>query len=166
MQAYPHHYQVTACAEPEGEIVLSSDGLDALHTAPPLEFDGPGDRWSPETLLVGAIGDCLALTFRAVARAAKLPWISLSCEVLGTLERDKGASKFVSFALHARLAVPAGTDVEAAQRALHKAESACLISNSLSGRRELTVSVETVEPGRVANVATACAARVNPRLLS
>ena len=142
MKAYPHHYQVAAMAGPDGDVVLSSAGLESLHTAPPLEFDGPGDRWSPETLLIGSIADCFILTFRSVARAGKLPWVSLDCEIEGTLERDVGVTRFTGFELRVRLGVPAGTDVETAQRALHKAEQGCLISNSLSGRRQLTANVE------------------------
>lgn len=144
MKAYPHHYQVAASADPDGEVVLSCAGLESLHTAPPLEFDGPGNRWSPETLLVGAIADCFILSFRAVARATKVSWISLHCEVVGTLDREQGSSRFVAFVFHVRLRVPAGGDVEVAQRALHKAEAGCLISNSLSGQRQLNVSIETV----------------------
>lgn len=145
MKAYPHHYQVAASAAPEGEVELSCAGLESLHTAPPVEFGGPGDRWSPETLLVGAIANCFTLTFRAVARAARLPWLALHCEVVGTLERDQGVTRFVAFATHARLRVPAGSDIEMAERALHKAEAGCLISNSLSGRRQLEASVEIID---------------------
>lgn len=144
MKAYPHHYLVAAKAGPEGEVLLSSAGLETLHSAPPAEFDGPGDRWSPETLLTGAIIDCFVLTFRAVARVGKLSWISLECEIEGKLDREQGVSRFTEFRINARLAVPAGTDVEAAERALHKAESNCLISNSLLAKRELTASVEVI----------------------
>ena len=144
MKAYPHHYWVAAMAGPDGDVVLSSAGLESLRTAAPLEFDGPGDRWSPETLLIGAIADCFVLTFRSVARAGKLSWVSLDCEVEGTLEREQGMTRFTGFVLRVRLGVPAGTDVEMAERALHKAEEGCLISNSLSGQRQLTASVEIV----------------------
>lgn len=144
MKAYPHHYQVAAKAGPEGEVLLSSTCLESLHSAPPVEFDGPGDRWSPETLLTAAIIDCFILTFRAVARAGKLSWISLDCEIEGTLERDQGVTRFTGFRINARLSVPAGTDVEAAERAMHKAEANCLISNSLLAHPELTASVEII----------------------
>ena len=73
MKPYPHHYQVAASAGVEGEVLLASAGLEPINTAPPVEFDGPGNRWSPETLLVGAIADCFILTFRAVARGCAHP---------------------------------------------------------------------------------------------
>jgi len=107
-----------------------------------VEFDGPGDRWSPETLLVAALVDCFVLTFRAVARAGKLPWASLDCQIEGTLAREQGVSRFTAFTLRASLVVPPGVDVEAATSAMHKAEANCLISNSLSGTRELIATVE------------------------
>ena len=90
MQDFPHHYRVGATAEPDGDVSLTGDGLDAIASAPPAEFGGPGDRWSPETLLVAAVADCFILSFRVIARASKLPWISLKCEVEGTLERREG----------------------------------------------------------------------------
>lgn len=145
MKPYPHHYQVAASASVEGEVLLASAGLDPLHTAPPIEFDGPGNRWSPETLLVGAIADCFILTFRAVARAAKLPWLGLNCEVEGVLDRDQGVSRFVAFTLRATLRIPAGADQEVAEKSLHKAETGCLISNSLSGKVELVTRIEIAE---------------------
>ena len=144
MKPYPHHYKVASTAGPDGEVVLSGAGLQSIRSAPPVEFDGPGDLWSPESLLIAALADCFVLTFRGVARASKLPWVSLHCEIEGTLEREAGVSRFTVFQINARLGVPAGTDVELAQRALHKSEQGCLISNSLSGRRELTASVDVV----------------------
>jgi len=144
MKPYPHHYKVASTAGPDGEVVLAGIGLEPIRSAPPVEFGGPGDRWSPESLLIAALADCFVLTFRAIARASRLPWVSLRCEIEGTLEREAGVSRFTLFELNARLGVPAGTDVELAQRAMHKAEQGCLISNSLSGRRQLTASVDIV----------------------
>lgn len=69
MQALPHHYSVTAAAAADGDVTLRSAGIPSLQSSSPVQFDGPGDRWSPETLLVAAVGDCLILTFKAIARA-------------------------------------------------------------------------------------------------
>ena len=131
MQAFPHHYGVTVAGVADGDIELTAERLTIIRSASPAEFDGPGDRWSPEMLLVGAVGDCLVLTFRAVARASKLPWTSLRCQVTGTLDRIDRITQFTRFEVHAMLGVPSGTDPERARRALEKAEQNCLISNSL-----------------------------------
>ena len=142
MHPYPHRYHVAAAAAPVGEVGLSSPGLEPLRSAPPKEFDGPGDRWSPETLLVAAVADCFILTFRAVARAAKYEWAALECEVEGILERPERSSYFTGFVVRARLRIPAGGDAEKGRQLLEKAEHGCLISNSLVGTKRLEATVE------------------------
>ena len=141
MQYFPHHYKVAATAGPDGDVSLSGDGLDAIPSAPPAEFGGPGDKWSPETLLVAAVADCFILNFRAIAGASKLSWISLKCEVEGTLERKEGATKFTEFVVRATLSVPQDTKEERAHRLLEKVEESCLIANSLSGTIHLDAVV-------------------------
>ena len=85
MTEFPHRYTITADSATAGNVRLASERLPDLASALPAEFGGPGDQWSPETLLVAAVGDCYVLTFRAVAAASKLAWTSLSCSVIGTL---------------------------------------------------------------------------------
>jgi organic hydroperoxide reductase OsmC/OhrA len=131
MKSLPHRYQVEARAQSEGPVVLTSGGLEPLESAGPVEFDGPGDRWSPETLLVGAAADCFILTFRAVARAASLPWMQLRCDAEGVLDRVERTTRFTGVTLRVLLTVPPGTDPEKATQVLEKCERACLVSNSL-----------------------------------
>ncbi|MEO8180214.1 MAG: OsmC family protein [Deltaproteobacteria bacterium] len=144
MQPFPHHYTVAALASAEGEVQLESERLPALASAAPLEFGGPGDRWSPESLCVGAVADCFVLTFRAIARASKLPWTSLRCNAEGTLDRIERVTQFTSFVLRATLQVPPGTDEARARQLLERAEQTCLISQSLKGTSHLEASVETL----------------------
>jgi peroxiredoxin-like protein len=141
MHPYPHLYTVRARAEASGDVDLDSDGLPTLKTAPPVEFDGPGDRWSPETLLCGAIADCFVLSFRAVARASKLDWSSLEASVEGKLDRVDNRSRFTEIRVRATLRVPAGTDAGRAEKLMEKAEQVCLISNSLLATRHLEPTV-------------------------
>ncbi|MEN8185384.1 MAG: OsmC family protein [Myxococcota bacterium] len=119
-------------------------GVPSLRSAPPSQFGGPGDQWPPETLLVAAIADCYVLTFRAVARASKLAWVSLGCEVQGTLDRVERVTRFTEFRVRASLRVPPGTDEERARRLLARAEQSCLITNSLEATSHLEATVETV----------------------
>src|SRR5262249_3918607 len=67
MEPHPHRYDVHARAGTEGSVLVESRGLPTLRTAPPTQYGGPGDQWSPETLLVAAAADCFVLTFRAIA---------------------------------------------------------------------------------------------------
>ena len=144
MQAMPHRYQVTGTGRTTGDVELSAERLTTLRSASPAEFDGPGDRWSPETLLVGAVADCFILTFRAIATASRLPWTSLECDVTGTLDRVDRVTQFTHFDIRARLVVPGG-DTEKARAALEKAERNCLISNSLKAPIALDTQVEIAQ---------------------
>lgn len=143
MQDLPHHYHVSANADSQSHVVISSDGLPSLETAGPPEFGGPGDVWSPETLLVGAVANCFILTFRAIARASKFEWQTLGCAVSGTLEKIERITQFTDFDLTVELTVPAGTDEKKAERLLEKAERGCLITNSLTAAIHLHPTVRT-----------------------
>jgi organic hydroperoxide reductase OsmC/OhrA len=136
---------VAAAADETSEVTLDSNGLETLPSAPPAEFGGSGKRWSPETLLVGAVVDCLILTFRGIATMSKLRWISLTCEATGTVDRIERVTQFTAIGIRARLRVPAGTNVEQAQRLLVRAEETCLVTNSLKVAPHLDASVEVAD---------------------
>jgi len=142
MQPLPHRYVVTATPDAAGEVRLATSGAPTMPTAAPAEFDGPGDAWSPETLLVGAAADCFAITFRGMARASQLSWTEMTCEAAGILDRVDGVMRFVRIDLHARLAVPEGTSEALASRVLDKAKRTCLITNSLNAEVRLHPIIE------------------------
>jgi peroxiredoxin-like protein len=142
MQKFPHHYRATATASSEGEVAIEAERLPRLVTAAPAEFGGPGDLWSPESLLVAAVADCFVLSFRAIANASKFPWLSLGCNVEGTLEQVERVTQFTHFVVRASLRVPDGTDEGKAQRLIDKAERSCLITNSLKADSRLESTIE------------------------
>ena len=142
MEPFPHQYCVKGRGRVTGDVELSAEGLTTLRSALPAEFGGPGDRWSPETLLVGAVADCFILTFRAVARTAGLSWQSLECDVTGKLDRVDRVPQFTRVDITARLVVSPGEDAEQGRRALEKTERTCLISSSLKGSIGLDATVE------------------------
>ena len=131
MQDYPHIYKASARAFADGDMETMSPDCPTLATAPPPEFGGPGGKWSPETLLVASVADCLILTFRAIARASKFDWIDLQCSAEGRLEKVDRKTLFTAFHMEAVLKVPEGASHEKAGRLLEMAERNCLITNSL-----------------------------------
>jgi organic hydroperoxide reductase OsmC/OhrA len=149
MQPFPHHYEVTAIAVPDGDVHLGIEDVPPLATTTPREFDGPGGRWSPEALLVGAVADCFILTFRAIAKASRLSWLSLDCDVTGTLDRVDRVTQFTRFDMRAHLVVPAGEDTDRARLALDRAERGCLISSSLKAPVGLDATVEMAQPAEL-----------------
>jgi organic hydroperoxide reductase OsmC/OhrA len=142
MQAFPHRYSAAVTASPEGDVAVESPRLTRISSAPPTEFDGPGDRWSPETLLVAAVADCFVLNFRIIARASRFAWSSLECDVTGTVDRIERVTQFTRLEVLARLRVTAGAREDQAVRLLTKAEETCLVSNSLKVRPHLETVVE------------------------
>ena len=143
MQDLPHHYLVRAEAHGESHVVIAGSGLESLETAGPPEFGGPGDVWSPETLLVGAVANCFILTFRAIARASRLEWQSLTCEAVGTLEKIDKVTQFTRFDLKACLTVGSDVDSRKAERLLGRAEQHCLITNSMKAASHLEAEVRS-----------------------
>ena len=71
--------------------------------------------------------------------SARLP--GLSCDVVGTLDRVDRVAQFTECHVGARLVVPAGTNVEQAERLMAKAEQGCLITNSLKATSHLEATV-------------------------
>jgi peroxiredoxin-like protein len=131
MKPLPHQYSARVAGGPVGYATVSSGGVPDLRTAAPLDFDGPGDAWSPEQLLLAAVEACFMLTFRAVAQASRLEFVSLAVEAEGIVDRVDGVTRFTEIVLRPRVALPAGADRIRVQRALEKAERACLVSSSL-----------------------------------
>lgn len=144
MQEFPHRYRVTASGAPEANVELRSPGLENLPSAAPAEFGGPGDQWSPETLLAAAVADCFILSFRAIARASKFEWISLSCDVEAVLDKVEKVTQFTEFRETVVLEVPPGTDEAKALRLLERAEQVCLVTNSLTGTMHLDATIKVV----------------------
>jgi len=145
MQDLPHQYRVTATGEGAANVILSAQGLPDLETAGPPEFGGPGDVWSPETMLVGAVANCFILSFRAIARKAKLDWISLTCDTEGELEKVEKLTQFTGFTVRATLTIPAGGNEKKAHTILEKAEKYCLITNSMKANSHLEARVEFLQ---------------------
>ena len=103
-----------------------------IPSAPPLDFGGSGDAWSPEQLLLGAVASCFLLTFRAIAQGSKIDYTSIEVAGEGVVDRYDGVMRFTEIVLRPRLSLPPGADRVRVERALEKAKRACLVSASLT----------------------------------
>lgn len=144
MHEFPHHYHVTATADAETDVKLTSPGLATLESAAPAEFGGPGDQWSPETLLAAAVADCFILSFRAIARGSRFDWLSVDCKVDAVLDKVEKVTQFTDFYETVVLEIPEGADEKKAMRLLEMAERACLVTNSMKGKTHLDATVNVV----------------------
>lgn len=132
MKALPHHYDGRLTGGPAGYAEVGSSGLPALRMAEPATYDGPGDAWSPEHLLLASVQACFLFTLRAVARLSKIEFTHLELTAEGTVDRRDGVTCFTDIVLRPMLTVPAGVDRARALAMLEKAKKACLVSSSLS----------------------------------
>lgn len=132
MKPLPHIYEAKLSGGPQGYAIVSAGGLPDLRTAPPVDFDGPGDAWSPEQLLLAAIESCFLFTLRAVAAASKIEFTALELSGQAKLERVEGATRFTEIVLRPLITLAPETDSGAAERALEKAENVCFVSASLT----------------------------------
>jgi len=145
MHPFPHQYVVRAALHSSNATTLSKTNLPELRSAPPEEFGGPGNQWSPEALLTAAVADCFALNFGAIAAASKFEWKSLEASTAGKLDRHEGKMRFVRFDTHALLTLSPSANVERAKMLLEKAEATCPISNSLNCERHLQIDIRISE---------------------
>jgi uncharacterized OsmC-like protein len=132
MKPLPHGYSVRLIGGASGYATLSAAEAPNLLTAPPTEFGGPGDAWSPEHLLLASVQACFLFTFRAVARKMGLAFTSLTIDTTGIVGHHDAVVRFTAIHLRVRIVLPDGVDRETAIVALEKAKKGCLVSASLS----------------------------------
>jgi len=141
MKAFPHTYTAAASAEPTGNVMSSLENGCSVEVAPPVEFDGIGDVWSPGELLMSAVANCLVLSFRSIARAYDLNWLHIECVADGQLEKVERKVKFTCVHTRAKLTIALVEDKDKAKRILEKAEDTCFITNSLSAETDFSCDI-------------------------
>jgi uncharacterized OsmC-like protein len=109
--------------------------------APPIQFGGPGDLWSPEDLLMASVANCLVLSFRAIARASKFEWDSIECESDGEPSKVENKVQFTGIVTRVKLLIPSSESTEKSEKLLNKAEETCLINNSLSCKSRIECEI-------------------------
>jgi peroxiredoxin-like protein len=115
----------------------SSPGKPVVRVATPPEFKGHEGIWSPEDLFVAAVNVCVMTTFLALAQRAGLAFTGYESEAEGRLEMVDGKFQITSVALRPRVALENPDDAGKAEELLARAESQCLISNSIRSRVSL-----------------------------
>lgn len=132
MKPLPHHYDVHLRGNAAGYAMASNGLAPALRIAPPVEYDGPGDAWTPEHLLLAAVQSCFLFTLRAVARASRIELVHVDVAASGTVDRSDGGTRFTEIVLCPTVTLATSIDRERINRLFEKAEQACLVSASLS----------------------------------
>jgi len=144
MHSLPHYYKVKASGAQQGHLKVTSDNLPDMRANAPIGFDGPGDVWSPEDMLMSSVATCTILSFRAISRASKLNWVSIECESQGELAQVERKLSFTRIKTKVKLVIPKNESSDKAIKLLNKAEANCLINNSLTAESHLECEI-TVE---------------------
>lgn len=114
---------------------LNKDAGNCIEVATPPEFPkGIPGIWSPEHLFTAAVSSCLMTTFLAIAENSKLSFSGFSCRSKGKLEQVDGKYMMSEITLEPTVTIMDENDRNKAERILQKAESACLISNSIKSK--------------------------------
>jgi peroxiredoxin-like protein len=143
----PHFYQVNIAWSQDRKGMMCSPELNTssdhcIEVATPPEFPkGIPGIWSPEHLFTAAVSSCLMTTFLAIAENSKLSFTSFQCGSKGKLEQRDGKFLMSEVHLFPVVTVTEEKEKEKALRVLHKAEAACLISNSIKSTVSMTPEV-------------------------
>ena len=142
----PHSYDITLTADASMSCTASGGALPDLAMAPPLEYDGPGNAWSPEHTLLAAAGACFVFTFRSIARMARLNYERIDLQTSGIVAKQSGVTRFTEIILRPRITVSAGIDRDRVLDAIKKAEVHCLIANSLTTPVRIEPEIDALAP--------------------
>lgn len=140
----PHYYNVNVNWKNDRKGELSSPELPTtFEVATPPQFpQGMAGIWSPEHLFTAAVSSCLMTTFLSIAENSKLKFISFSCPAKGKLEQVEGGFLMTEVILEPLVVIANEADKEKAERILHKAEAACLISNSVKAKVTMNPTIK------------------------
>lgn len=137
---FPHHYELSLTRTARAHATVELPGRPPVAGAAPPEFDGDPAAWSPEHLLLAAIGLCHETTFDAYATRDGLAIERWHATVSGTLEKTKAGLAFTRFTITVEVTVAPG-DVERARSVLDRAHRACIVSNALNVPVEVDAQV-------------------------
>jgi peroxiredoxin-like protein len=132
----PHYYSVDLKWKSDRVGELGSPELaTTVEVATPPQFPkGVEGIWSPEHLFTAAISSCLMTTFLSIAENSKLEFLEFSCPAKGKLEMIDSKMRMTEVLLEPKIKLKNEADREKAERIIQKAESACLISNSVNAK--------------------------------
>ncbi len=124
-------------------ILTAHDVDGSLTVATPKIFDGEGNDWSPEHLLLGSITSCFMTTYLYFAKKLSLEIDGLECSINGRVELVEGRYEFTHIDLYPRICVKNESFVELARTVLEKTRKYCLVAHAI--KREIIYHAEIIE---------------------
>ena len=142
---FPHHYQTWLVRTLSSRARVEAPPRPIISCGPPAELDGDATAWSPEQLLLSAIGMSVLTTFEAFAAREQVTVLAWGARVGGTVERTDAGPRFAKYVVEMEVEV---MDVERAHVVLEDTRKHCLIANALVAPVEIDAKIH--EPVRKA----------------
>src|SRR5439155_12501381 len=102
---FPHHYVANLVRTFGSRARVEAPPRAAIAGGPPTEFDGDATSWSPEHLLLSAIGLCLQTTFEAFAARDHVEVLAWQTSVHGTVEKTPHGLAFTKIVVEVDMEV-------------------------------------------------------------
>ena len=129
----------------EKKGLLFSAGKPNVEVAAPPEFHGHPGIWSPEDLFVASVNSCIMTTFLYYAQRNNVKLLGYKSEASGILEMREGKLIFTGIKIKPEIMVNSREDYERANEFINKAETSCLISNSIKSKVEVIAEIKIKE---------------------
>ncbi|MBV2169490.1 MAG: OsmC family protein [Bdellovibrio sp.] len=145
MLTYPMKFRVK-CAAQSGINVnwqsATNSMEQALPSAIPPEFGGPGKGFSPEDFYALAMVNCYIATFKIYAEKSNLQYQEITAELVLDVDRDEKGFPWMARA-EMNVKLYQASPKEKAEALLNKAVKGCLVMNSI--KTEKTVNFELID---------------------
>jgi organic hydroperoxide reductase OsmC/OhrA len=125
---FPHQYQTSLVRTFASRARVETAPRAPITGGPAPEVDGDATSWSPEHLLLSAIGLCLLTTFEALAVRDGVELLAWEATARATVEKSATGLAFTKFVVEVDMEV---NDVAQARDTLEIAKRHCLVANSL-----------------------------------
>jgi organic hydroperoxide reductase OsmC/OhrA len=135
---FPHHYQAWLVRTLPSRARVEAPPRPIIATGPSPEFDGDAMGWSPEQLLLGALGASVLQTFEAFAARNHVEILSCNARAGCAVDRDERGIHFTKLTVELDLEV---TDVGRARDALELTKQCCMMSRALAAPVEIDAKI-------------------------
>jgi organic hydroperoxide reductase OsmC/OhrA len=141
-----HRYRVVAWwTSGNCGLAKSESAPNAIHFTTPKEFGGLAGIWTPEELLLAALGGCFTTTLRTVAGTDKFDITDLEVEVNGTLRKSTCGYDFSAIVIRPKLRIACSNERERAFNLLRKAERLCLVFRAIDAPLRFEPKIEVID---------------------
>lgn len=126
---FPHRYSTTISRTFASRARVEAPARQQLHGGPSQELDGDTGSWSPEQLVLSALGICMLTTFEAFAARDGITLLAWTGTATGTVERTPEGLMFTSIVLGVDMTIDG--NIGKVETTLEDAKQYCLVLNSL-----------------------------------